>query len=103
MAEPTIPDWVSPEARLVLARLDQVGAAMAVTQNQLDAYAAQVNDSAAAIQTATSGIAADLQALKDSLPADVDTTALDANLARLTQAAAVLASLDAENPPPPGP
>jgi phage-related minor tail protein len=92
---------VSPDARLILERLE---AAMAVTQEQLNQYATAVQFYATAVNQAVAGIAADIRAIKDANP-DLDAGALEAKLAQLGTATQGLMDLDAEHPPaePPPP
>jgi phage-related minor tail protein len=96
-----IPPWVSPDARLILERLE---ARMAVTQEQLNAYATAVASYAQAVNASVAGIAADIRAIKDANP-NLDASALEANVARLGTATQGLMDLDAEHPPaePPPP
>jgi enoyl-CoA hydratase/carnithine racemase len=89
--------WLATQTLPALQRLET---AMALTQSQVDAYAAAVAGYATQVQQATDGLAADLQALKDQIGPEVDTSGLDAGMARLTAAAQALGDLDAANPPP---
>lgn len=87
-------------AAKVLPALARVEAAMAVSQQQIDDYAAAVAAYATQVQQATTGLAGDLEALKGQLGPEVDTAGLDAGIARLTEAARALTDLDTANPPP---
>jgi hypothetical protein len=99
-----LPFGLDPGLRLLLLRLE---AAMAITQDQINAYADQVNTTGSQLRTALDGLAADITALKQrisELDVQVDTTSLDTNLASLQAAADALTTLDVQNPePPPGP
>ena len=114
MAQP-IPEWVQPDTRKILERLNDLEDAMALTQEQLDAYATQAAQATttlragqARLETVATGLAADLQALKDG--ASLDGTNLEANLSALQDAVSgvggavgSLEALDAQNPPAPAP
>lgn len=95
-----VPWNLDPGLRLILVRLE---AAMALTQEQIDAYAGAVGNYSQAVTTAVDGLRNDIQALKGQIGPEVDTTALDARMGELSAATARLAQLDAENPPAPGP
>lgn len=91
-------DTIRQQTLAVLNRHDDLEAIMAVTQQQIDAYAAAVGTYASGVQAAVDGLRADIEALKAANP-EVDTSALDARLAELGTAAGSLQALDAENPP----
>ncbi len=78
----------------VLTRFEALEAKVVSNQQKLDAVAA-------ALQTATDGIRADIQALKDQVAAGepLDFAPLESHVARLSTAANALTNLDAENPP----
>ena len=85
--EASVPDWVGPEARLILQALQQIGATM-VTQADLDALTTRID-------TAVTDIRGDIQRFIDANPT------LDTSI--LTDAVGRLEGLAAENPAPPGP
>lgn len=90
-----IPEWVQPDTRIILERLE---AARVATQEQINQYAAAVGGYISAVQGAVDGIRTDIDLLKRQNP-ELDTSALESRLAELGTTVGNLTNLDAENPP----
>jgi hypothetical protein len=88
---------VGLDTAVILERLDQMASEQ---QTQIDALAAQVETSTAAITTAVDGIRQDIADLLAANPT-LDLTALTAKVDALGAAAAAATELDSENPVPP--
>ncbi len=84
----------------VLRLLEELKELVITNQQKLDAIAAALDTLSAQLTTATTGITADIAALKAANPT-LDFTVLDQRVAAITAAAQALSDLDAMNPPAP--
>lgn len=89
----------------VLNKLEEIKEITLTNQEKIDAANAAIDAVGAQLTTATTGLAADIQALKDAVAANapVDLSGLETRLASLQAAAQALTDLDAANPPAPTP